>query len=87
MFDKDPCLFKLLLVVGNIPFLNLCLTAYPEVCAQPTVIAQFIILLMRAMIMCWLLSSLQSRFGLLIAQGSVIPSFVPGMVMGSEGMV
>lgn len=81
MFDKDPCLFKLLLVVGNIPFLNLCLTAYPEVCVQPTAIAQFIILLMRAMIMCWLMNSLQSRYGLLIAQGSVIPSFVPGMVV------
>lgn len=46
MFDKDPCLFKLLLAVGKIPFLNLCLIAYPKVCVQPTVIAQFIILLM-----------------------------------------
>lgn len=83
MFDKDPCLFKLLLVVGNIPFLNLCLLAYPKVCVQPAVIAQFIILLMRAVIMCWLMNSLQSRYGLLIAQGSTIPSFVLGVVTGN----
>lgn len=58
MFDKDPSLFKLLLVVGSIPFLNLCLTAYPEVCVQPTVIAEFTILLIRAMIIRWLMNSL-----------------------------
>lgn len=73
----------MLLVVGNIPFLNLCLIAYPKVCVQPTVIAQFIILLMRAVIMCWLMNSLQSKYGLLIAQGSAIPSFVLGMVAGN----
>lgn len=73
-----------MLVVGYIPFLNLCLTAYPEVCVQPAVIAQFIILLMRAMIMFWLMNSLQSRYGLLIAQDSAIPTFVLGMVTWSK---
>lgn len=36
------------------------------------------------MIMCWLMNSLQSRYGLLIAQGSAIPSFILGMVMESK---